>query len=102
MGVLGLIFGIISLITCWFGWVPSYGLSFSLTPVILGILGIIFSVAGRSSAAKNNTPAGVAIAGLVLSIIGMILGGIGVSICVVCSGILNPDSVNSFGSYFQN
>jgi len=86
MGALGLIFGIISLITCWFGWYPSYGLFFSLIPVGLGLLGIICSVAGRSSAAENNKPAGVAIAGLVLSIIGMILSGIGVSICVVCAG----------------
>jgi len=99
MGVIGLLFGIVSLVTCWLGWVPIYGLiPVGLIPVTLGFFGIIFSVIGKSLAEKNHKSTGVATTGLVLSIIGMIISGIGFSICVVCAGSA-ARALDSFGSY---
>jgi len=61
MAIAGLIMGIFTLIFC---WVPVVGF-------ILGILGLIFSIAGIAK--KNGGAKGAAIAGLVLTIIGAIV-----------------------------
>jgi hypothetical protein len=91
MGVVGLIFGIISLVTCWlgiFGWA-------GLVPGIFGFLGIILSAIGIGAAKKNNKSAGAAIAGLVLSIIGLLVGAGGLIACTICAGA----AIGGLGSY---
>ncbi len=61
LAIAGLIMGIFTLIFC---WVPVVGF-------ILGILGLIFSIAGIAK--KNGGAKGAAIAGLVMTIIGAII-----------------------------
>ena len=61
MAIAGLIMGIFTVIFC---WVPVVGF-------ILGVLGLIFSIAGIAK--KNGGAKGAAIAGLVLTIIGAIV-----------------------------
>ena len=74
MAVGALVLGIISLL-CWF-------VSSLFIPGIIGIiLGIILAVL-----AKKKQPSGMATAGLVLCIIGLILNGIGVIACAACFG----------------
>jgi hypothetical protein len=58
--IAGMVLGILSVLTC---WLPYVGL-------ILGIIGLILSALGL----KNEDARGMAIAGLVTSIIGIILG----------------------------
>ena len=62
-GVAGLVFGILSLCL---GWIPYIGWIFVL-------LGLIFSIVGL---AKRNATKGAAIAGLILSIIGVFIGSV--------------------------
>lgn len=62
-GVAGLVFGILSLCL---GWIPYVGWLFI-------VLGLIFSIVGL---AKRNATKGAAIAGLILSIIGVFIGSV--------------------------
>ena len=75
MGVASLILGIVSVVIAvfisGFGWVAA----------LLGIVGIILGALAR----KNGT-GGVATAGLVLSIIGLVLGLLLYIACVACIG----------------
>jgi hypothetical protein len=61
LAIAGLIMGIFTLIFC---WVPVVGF-------ILGVLGLIFSIAGIAK--KNGGAKGAAIAGLIMTIIGAII-----------------------------
>ncbi len=55
---------------------------------VLAILGIVFGAKGLKVAKENNESTGLAVAGLVLGIIGTVIGALGV-LCVVCAfGIL--------------
>lgn len=75
MGVASLILGIASVVVALFfsgfGWVAS----------ILGLVGIILG-----AIARKNAKTGAATAGLVLSIIGLILGLLLYIACVACVG----------------
>jgi hypothetical protein len=78
MGVAGLVLGIVSAIGGWFPGINAIAW-------ILGVIGIVLSAKGRSEDAKAGRPAGLATAGLVLSIIGTVFSLIGlicVSLCV--------------------
>ncbi len=77
MAVGALVLGIISLL-CWF--VSSLFIP-GIIGIILGIVGIVLAVL-----AKKKQPSGMATAGLVLCIIGLILNGIGVIACAACFG----------------
>lgn len=75
MGVASLVLGILSVILAvvfsGFGWLAA----------ILGLVGIILA-----SVAKKKGPDGMAIAGLVLSIIGMVLGLLMYVACAILVG----------------
>jgi hypothetical protein len=75
MGIAGLVLGIIGAILSfipgggYFGW-------------LICLVGIILSAIGMSKAKKANQPAGAAIAGLVLSIVGFVLS-LGNLLCLI-------------------
>lgn len=69
MGVAGFVLGLLSLLGCWFGAFP-----FGWIIVAMGLLGILFSAIGIGVASSHHEKAGLAVAGLVLSILGT-LGG---------------------------
>lgn len=75
MGVASLVLGIVSIVCSFFG----YG---AIVGVILGIAGVILGAIGR----KNVYKQGVATAGLVCSIIGLVLSSILFIACVACVG----------------
>ena len=75
MGVASLVLGIISIVCSFFG-------AFSWIGIVLGIAGVIFGAIGR----KNIYKQGVATAGLVCSIIGLVLSSILFIACVACVG----------------
>ena len=74
MGVVSLVFGIISLILCWFPVVNYIALA-------LSVIGIVMGAVGKSKAKKAGQSSGVATAGLVLSIIATVFAGIFVLVC---------------------
>lgn len=71
MGVAAFIFGLICLLICiLLFWIPL----FSWIGIIPGVLGIVFGAVGIAKASRNNGRGrGLAIAGLVLSIIGILI-----------------------------
>ena len=73
LAIVGLVLGIISIV---FPWIPY--LTYVALPA--GIVGIVLSAKGR----KIGNGKGMATAGLVLSIIGVVLSGI-VVLCAVCA-----------------
>jgi len=78
MGVASLVLGILGLIFMFTGW-----LGF-MAPVF-GIIGIILGAIGRKQAKEQNLPTGMATAGLVMSIVSVVLGSILFLACVICT-----------------
>ncbi len=77
MAIASLVLGIVSVVFFW--------LSFAnLIALICGIAGIICAGKARKLMMSVGAPSGMATAGLVLSIIGTILSGIGFFTCTVC------------------
>lgn len=82
--ITALVLGIVSCVCPWLGWGAILGL-------VCGIVGIVFAVKARKQFEANaaaevqeNSSKGMATAGLVLSIIGVVLSGI-MFVCVVCA-----------------
>lgn len=82
LALLGMIFGIASLVFCW-----TYGFG-----VLCGIAGLIMSSMSRKKGPKN----GMSTAGLICSIIGIILGAILLVVCI-CTCV----AAASYGSYYD-
>lgn len=85
-----LVLGIISLIGLLVSWIPFI----SLIPIGCGIAGIICS----ASAKKAGFEGGIRTAGLVMSIIGLILAGIvfvACTLCVACATAIGNSAVNT-------
>lgn len=72
-----LILGIISVCCAWFGWGAIAG-------IVCGIIGAVLSV----GASKDGYTQGMQKAGIVLSVIGIILGAIIFIACTICAGAL--------------
>lgn len=78
MGIAGLVIGIIAIIIM---WVPVIGMS----AIPISIVGIIVSVIAEKKAKTENAPTGMATAGLVISIIALVLSGIITIACGACT-----------------
>ena len=66
-----------------------------------GIVGIALSAKGSAAAKANNEPKGLAVAGLVCSIVGTCLAGLATIIaiaCVACVAAAYNDAYNSLSS----
>jgi uncharacterized membrane protein len=75
MGVAGLVLGVLSAVGALIPFI-NYG------TWLLGVVGIVLSALGMKKAKRDNESAGLAVAGLVLSIIGTVIG-ISACICTV-------------------
>ena len=69
-----LVLGIISVCCAWFGWGAIAG-------IVCAIVGIVLAV----GAGKEGYTAGMQKAGMILSIIGLILGGVMFIACTICT-----------------
>lgn len=76
LSVAALVCGIVAIIGAWIPVVCYF-------TFVLAILGIVFGVKGMKQSKLTGTGHGLAVAGLVLGIIGTALGAIGV-ICAIC------------------
>ena len=79
LAITGVILGIASLCAAWFG----YG---AIAGIACGIAGIILSVLAKKSYTAIGQKSGMATAGLVLSIIGLILSVVMFIVCVCVAG----------------
>ncbi len=103
MSVAALVLGIVA---CAGFWIPMG----NIVILILGIVGIILAIKGKKAATAANAPAGMATAGLVLSIIGTVVAGIGFITCTVCtlwignaaSNLVNNTDLTELQSMIEN
>lgn len=79
LSIAGLVLGIASAVLAWF-----YGIN--ILALACGVVGIILAIKGKKAAQEAGAPTGLATAGLVLSIIGTALAGIGFVACTLCIG----------------
>lgn len=78
IAIASMVCGIISVVFCWFGY-------FAIVALALGIVAVILSVkAGKASPTGQRS--GMAVAGLVLGIIGIVLSGIVFACALVACG----------------
>ncbi len=77
MSIAGLICGIVALVLAWFGWV-------SIIALALAITGLVLSVKGGKALKAAGQSSGVATAGLVISIIALVLSAILFLTCGLC------------------
>ena len=95
MSIAGLVLGIVSIVLAWFYMV-------NIAALVAGVVGIILAVKGKKAAATAGAPTGLGTAGLVLSIIGTVIAGIGFFTCTVCvcaAADVIDDAINS-GFYY--
>lgn len=78
-----LVLGIISLVCIFFGYSTIVG-------IITGVIGLVLGIQ-----AKKETPSGMATAGIVLSVIGLVLCALGFLACVACIGVFG-----SLGAFY--
>lgn len=75
--IASLVLGIVSLVLAWFGYA-------AIVSIVLSIVGIVLAIGARKELPPEN--AGMATAGMVCSIIGLVLSSIVFVACVLCIG----------------
>ena len=75
--ITGLVLGIVATVLAWFYMI-------NIAALVCGIVGIVCAVKGKKTAVAAGAPTGIGTAGLVLSIIGTVLAGIGFLSCTLC------------------
>lgn len=90
LSTVSLVLGIVSVVLCWLGW-------FTIISLVAGIVAIVLSVKGRKANVEAGEPTGMATAGLVLGIIGVVLSGI-VFVCLLACGSLGCALAGAAGS----
>ena len=87
LSITALVLGIVATVLAWFYMI-------NIVALICGVVGIILAAKGKKAAVAASAPTGMATAGLVLSIIGTVLAGIGFFSCTVCV-LCTAGAVNS-------
>lgn len=77
LSIAGLVLGIVSAVLAWFYMI-------NIVALICGIVGIVCAAKGKKEAVAAGLGTGLGTAGLVLSIIGTCLAGIGFFSCTLC------------------
>lgn len=91
MSIAALVIGIISVVLCWVSYV-------NIVTLALSILGVIFGAKGMKDNATGSGH-GLAVAGLVLSIIGLCFSAVG-AICSICACALVCNGANALGGLY--
>ena len=77
MSIAALVCGILGIVCAFLPYV-------SYVSIVLAILGIVFGAKAMKLAEENQEPTGLAVAGLVLGIIGTVISALSV-LCVICA-----------------
>lgn len=75
--IAALVLGIVACVLAWFYMV-------NIVALVCGIVGLVCAAKGRKLAIAAGAPTGIGTAGLVLSIVGTALAGIGFLSCTLC------------------
>ena len=91
LAIVGLVLGAVSLA---FSWVPF----FNIVTIACGIVGIVLSSKGKSKLVAAGQAKGLAVAGLIVSIVGLILSIIfffTLTVCGTCTACALSDAASS-------
>ncbi len=77
MAIASLVCGIIAIILFWIPYV-------NIASLVLSIIGIVCGATGMKKARLSGTGNGMAVAGLVISIIALVFSAIGLFTCTIC------------------
>ncbi|MDP1802383.1 MAG: DUF4190 domain-containing protein [Bacteroidota bacterium] len=94
LGIAGMILGILAIIV---SFVPCFG----WWAIVLAVVGVILSAISMSQAKKANAPKGMAIAGLICSILAIIIGSIWIFViakAVTEGGAMFKDAMEKSGA----
>ena len=78
--IASLVLGIVALLLCWWGWV-------GIISIVLSIIGIILGIGSRKELPAEQGR-GMATAGMICSIIALVLSSIVLVACVICTSTL--------------
>ncbi|MET9697560.1 DUF4190 domain-containing protein [Streptomyces sp. NPDC006529] len=91
-GITALVLGILAVVGC----------VTSVFAIVLGILAVVFGVLGRQRAARGEANnAGMALAGLILGIVGVVLGGLMLA-AIVVGGFMGENGKDRFGTDYDS
>lgn len=88
LSMVSMILGIVSVVLAWVHWI------LAIVCLICGIVAIVLSVKGKKACVEAGEPTGMATAGLVLGIIGVVLSGI----AVLCLSCITATACAAFGA----
>lgn len=77
LAIVGLILGIVSIVLAWFMYV-------NIAAVACAVVGLILSIKGKNKLVAAGQAKGLAVAGLIVSIVGLVLSVIMFFACTVC------------------
>lgn len=95
LSIAALVLGIVASVLAWFAWID-------IVALICGVVGIVCAAMGRKKALAAGTPRGIGTAGLVLSIVGTCIAGIGFvscTLCVACAGSAINSTFDGLSSF---
>jgi len=81
MAIASLVLGILSLILLWIPWI-------GIIAILTSIIGIVLGVMGKRQLLEADAPTGIATAGIVTSIIALILSSLFTLACVICAAAI--------------
>lgn len=95
LSIAALVLGLIGLVFAWFGWFCYVALACAIAGIIFGGMGM------NKSKAANGKASGLAVAGLVLGIIGTVFALFAVLVCTIILGAANAieNEIYNYGNY---
>lgn len=99
LSIAALVLGLIGLVFAWFGWFCYVALACAIAGIIFGGMGM------NKSKAANGKASGLAVAGLVLGIIGTVFALFAVLVCTIILGAANAvenayEDIYYYGGYY--
>jgi len=94
LSIAGLVLGIVATVFAWFYMI-------NMVALVCGIVGVVCAAVGRNKSIAAGIPNGIGTAGLVLSIIGTVLAGVGFFSCTVCVWCTANSVSNSLNTAFR-
>ena len=95
MGIASMVLGILALLICYVPWV-------NIASLVLSIVGLVLAIMAKKRNAEVGAPPGMATAGLVTSIIALIVSAILFVTCTVCLCVAGNAINDAFGTSWSS
>ena len=95
LGIASMICGILALLICYVPWV-------NIASLVLSIVGLVLAIMAKKKNAEVGAPPGMATAGLVTSIIALVISAILFVTCTVCLCVAGNAVNSAFGTSWSN